>query len=230
LHAIRTSAAGGARKSAASRSASVATPFVVLQGNPDFQSENVVDTEIGYRNFVLQRLTLSVTAFDGRYHDLRSQEPTPPLGFPIVLGNLQSGRVRGLEFATHVAPTPSWQLFGGYTLLDESFEFDPASHDTTAGSLEHNDPRHQFWFRSFSDLPAGVSFDVTVRRVSALPRPVVSAHTELTLHVARPLTSQLQLEFVGDNLLHARQVELVQLGPPHAVPRSAFVRLTWQTR
>jgi hypothetical protein len=108
--------------------------------------------------------------------------------------------------------------------------FDPASLDTTGGFLEHNDPRHQLWFRSFSDLPGNVSFDLTLRRVSALPKPVVPGHTELTLHVARPVGASLLLEVVGDNLLHAREIELVQLGPPHAVPRSAFVRLTWETR
>ena len=206
------------------------TPFVVIQGNPGFQSENVIETELGYRNLAIPHVTLGVTVFNGRYDNLRSQEPTPLLGFPIVLGNLHSGHVRGVEIATHVEPRPWWQLFGGYTLLDESFEFDPASRDTTGGSLEHNDPRHQFWFRSSSDLPRRVSFDLTLRRVGALPKPVVPAHTELTLRVARPVTRSLLLELIGDNLLHARTLELVQLGPPHAVPRSAFVRLTWETR
>ena len=69
-----------------------------------------------------------------------------------------------------------------------------------------------------------------MRHVGALRKPVVPARTELTIRVARHVSTNLTLELVGDNLLHARQVELVQLGPPHAVPRSAFVRLSWETR
>jgi len=206
------------------------TQFVVIQGNPDFQSETVIDTEGGYRNVVVPHVSFGITGFTGHYDNLRSQEPTAPFGIPIVLGNLQSGRVSGIETGVHVEPRPSWQIFGGYTYLNEQFEFDPASHDPTGGSLEHNDPAHQFWFRSFSDLPWQVGFDVVYRWVAALPNPVVPSHSDLSIRIGRPLSSQLSLELIGDNLLHDRTLELKQVGPAHAVPRSFFVRLAWQSR
>ncbi len=205
------------------------TSTVVLRGNPDFQSETVIDTEGGYRNVVMPHVSFGVTAFTGDYDRLRSQEPTLPFGVPIVLNNLQSGRVSGIETGVHVEPRTSWQLFGGYTYLHEHFEFDPASHDPTGGNLEHNDPSHQVWFRSFSDLPGQVGFDVMYRWVAALPNPVVPSHADLSIRVARPITTRLSLEVLGDNLLHDRTLELKQLGPAHTVPRSFFIRLAWQS-
>ena len=204
------------------------TSFVVIQGNPDFQSETVIDIEGGYRNVAIPHVSLGVTGFSGKYDQLRSQEPTAPFGIPIVLGNLQRGRVSGVETAVHVEPRASWQIFGGYTFLHEDFEFDPASHDPTGGSLEHNDPAHQIWLRSFSDLPGDVGFDVVYRWVAALPNPAVPSHADLSIRIGWPITPRLAR-------IHRRQpaarptVELKQLDRARGA-RSFFIRLAWQSR
>jgi iron complex outermembrane receptor protein len=206
------------------------TPIVVLKGNPDFKSETVIAREIGYRARIIPKTAFGVTAFVNSYDDLRSQEPTPPAGLPIVIGNKENGRVAGVEAALTVEPVPSWQLNVSYGRLVERFSFDPDSRDPTGGALEHNDPPYQMRFRSFADLPGQVSLDLTMRWVAALPRPAVPEYAELTVRVARPLGRHLELEVIGDNLLHDRHLEFVNLGPPHAVPRSVFARVTWRSR
>ena len=205
-------------------------PFVVLTGSPDFRSETVIASEAGYRTNIIPRVSFGATVFANAYDDLRSQEPSPPAGIPIVLANNHSGRVSGLEVGAHVEPSPDWQLWATYAFLHERFEFDPGSRDTTGGSLEHNDPAHQARLRSFANLPGGIEFDMTMRWVGALPRPAVATYGELTLRLARAMGRGLELEVIGDNLLHRRHVELRQLGPVHAVPRSVFARLTWRSR
>jgi iron complex outermembrane receptor protein len=206
------------------------TPFVVIAGNPDFQSETVIATEIGYRARIIPRTAFGVTTFVNSYDDLRSQEPTPPLGIPIVIGNKENARVGGVEAAVTVEPVEAWQLHVSYSRLVERFSYDADSRDPTGGALEHNDPPHQLRLRSYTDLPGHVSLDLTMRWVDALPKPAVPAYAELTIRVARPLGRQLELELVGDNLLHDRHLEFVNLGPPHAVPRSVFARVTWRSR
>ena len=205
-------------------------PVVVLTGSPDFRSETVLGGEAGYRTKVLSRVSFGATVFANEYGDLRSQEPSVPAGVPIVLANKHSGRVSGLEVEAHVEATPDWQLWATYAFLHQRFGFDSDSRDTTGGSLEHNDPSHQVRLRSFANLPGGIEFDLTARWVGALPRPAVAAYGELTLRVARAMGRGLELELIGDNLLHRRHVELRQLGPVHAVPRSIFARLTWRSR
>lgn len=206
------------------------TPFVVLTGNPEFRSENVIAREIGYRARVIPKTAFGITVFVNSYSDLRTQEPTPPAGIPIVIDNKGDGRVAGIEFGVTVEPVPAWQLHVSYSGLNERFTFDPDSRDPTGGALEHNDPPHQFRFRSFADLPGRFSLDLTMRWIAALPRPAVAEYGELAVRVARPLGQHLELEFVGDNLLHDRHVEFVNLGPSHAVPRSVFARVTWRSR
>ena len=204
------------------------TPFVVLTGNPDFQSETVISTEVGYRRRFLPWISASATAFFNVYDALRSQEPTPPIGVPIVIGNKHSGRVRGFEVVAQVEPLRRWQVNVNYSRLAERFSFDADSRDPTGGMSEHNDPPHQLRLRSFTDLTDRWSFDATLRWVAALPRPAVPSYTELTLRVARMLGHGFEVDVVGENLLHDRHLQFVNLGPSHDVPRSVFARLTWR--
>ena len=130
----------------------------------------------------------------------------------------------------HVEPVPAWQIWAQYGYLHEDFSFEPGSGDPTGGSLEHNDPSHQWRLRSFADLPGRFELDVNWRWVGALPQPAVQSYAEMTLRVARPISKNMEVELIGDNLLHEQHVEFVQLGPVHAVPRAFYVRLTWRSR
>ena len=60
-------------------------PIVVLRGNPAFQSERVIASEAGYRRLVSDRWSFDVNTFYNAYDRLRTQEPTPPAGIPVVL-------------------------------------------------------------------------------------------------------------------------------------------------
>ena len=67
-------------------------------GNPDFQSEEVLNTEAGYRLEIGSVASVDVTAFVGRYDNLKTSEPLPPrmellpapahLFIPVQFGNL----------------------------------------------------------------------------------------------------------------------------------------------
>ena len=205
-------------------------PFVVLRGGEDFQSETMIGAEVGYRTFAIPKVGLAIVGFINEYDDIRSQEPTPPLGVPIVLDNQHHGRISGLEISARYQPGTDWEVSGGYAHLRERFGFDAGSRDRTSGSLEHNDPSHQVWLRLGADLPGGLAFDAMLRRVSALPAPVVPAYTELNLHLARLLTSRLEISVAAENLLHDRHAEWFNLGPRHGVPRAVFLRLTWRSQ
>src|SRR5207245_3818478 len=54
-------------------------PVVVgALGNPAFRSEDVVETEAGYRVEIGSIATIDVTAFDGHYDNLKTSEPLAP--------------------------------------------------------------------------------------------------------------------------------------------------------
>ena len=48
-------------------------------GNPDFRSERLLNAEVGYRLNLAQQASIDVVAFGGRYDDLQTFEPQPPV-------------------------------------------------------------------------------------------------------------------------------------------------------
>ncbi len=204
------------------------TNVVVLSGNPDFRSETVIATEAGYRQSAGKYLSFDLASFVNDYRDLRTLEPTPPAGVPIVLGNNMTARTAGLEAGADVAPIEAWRLHAGYSLLSERFTLVNGSRDPAQGTNEHNDPRHQFWLRSFVDLPRTLEFDAVLRAVGALPSPAVPGYTELTLRFGWGHTGPIELSVVGDSLLHDIHREFQIGGPPESVRRAVYAQVTWR--
>ena len=202
-------------------------PFVVLRGDPAFHSESVVATELGYRRAVSPRLSVDLASFVNVYDDLRTQEPSPPAGLPIVLSNELNARTAGIEATAAYQAAARVQLHAGYTLLSERFRLDPGSFDLTNGTSEYNDPRHQVWLRAFTDLPASMEGDAVFRYVGRLPHPPVPAYAELTLRLGWR-SGPVDLSIVGDNLLHDHHPEFGDLNPREEYRRSAFGQLTWR--
>ena len=204
-----------------------AAPFVVLRGDPAFRSETVVATELGYRRAVSPRLSVDVATFVNSYDNLRTQEPSPPAGLPIVLSNKLNARTAGVEATAAYQAAARVQLHAGYTFLSGRFRLDPDSLDVTSGTSEYNDPKHQVWLRAFADLPAALEGDAVFRYVGTLPHPPVPGYAELTLRLGWR-RGPVELSIVGDNLLHDHHPEFGNLSPREEYRRSAFGQLTWR--
>ncbi len=170
---------------------------------------------------------MDLASFVNTYDNLRTQEPSPPAGLPIVLSNMLNARTAGLEATAAYQAAARLQLHGGYTFLSERFRLDPGSFDLTKGTSEYNDPKHQVWLRAFADLPASFEADAVFRYVGRLPHPVVPGYAELTLRLGwrRGAT---ELSIVGDNLLHDHHPEFGDLKPREEYRRSAFGQVTWR--
>jgi iron complex outermembrane recepter protein len=206
----------------------LATQRVTLTGSQDFEAEEVIAFEAGYRVRPISILSIDAAAFSNRYDQLRSTELTfvpQPL---IVLQNLLNGRTRGVEVASTIQPMPAFRVHGSYAYLHKVLTFDPGSRDVYGGAVEGNDPSHLLSFRSSVDLPRHTSFDLFFRRAGARPAPFTPAYSELDLRVGWRARPGWDLSIVGQNLLHARHSELLPLNAPHYdFRRGAFVRSRW---
>jgi iron complex outermembrane receptor protein len=195
---------------------------VALVGGGDpFVAESVIAYEAGYRVQPLPSLSIDIAAYHNEYDRLRSQEPGPP----IVLANGLRGRTNGLETEVTLRPTSWMRWQGSWTLFDKHLELRPGSADPTGGVSEGNDPRHQFGLRASLNLPSRTELEGFLRRVGELPAPAVPAYTELDLRAAWTVTDDVELAFVGRNLLHASHPEF---GPPSlrrvAIERSLYAQ------
>jgi iron complex outermembrane receptor protein len=182
--------------------------LVVARGNPAFESERLIASEIGYRMAATPMVAVDIVGFHHALDRLRSQEAPagfPP--FPVVVGNTLNGTATGIEASITVQPRDWWRADLSYTGQDVRLTRDAGSRDVGQGATEANDPAHQVAFRNSLDLPGDVEVDVRVRRVSTLPSPVVPAYAELAFRVGWQATPRVTLALVGEDVLHDHHAE-----------------------
>ncbi|HEY7215787.1 MAG TPA: TonB-dependent receptor [Thermoanaerobaculia bacterium] len=203
-------------------------PVVLVQGSRDFESEEVIAYEAGYRILPRSDVSLEISTFYNVYDHLRSQEP-PATGapFPITLANGLNATTYGAEMQLNVQAAPWWRLYGAYTWFHSRFTRDPDSRDPTGGASEGDDPGNRFAIRSYVDLPRGVELDAWLRYVDSLPNPFIPSYTELDLRLGWRPSDRLELSLVGQNLLHERHAEFFT-ARPEEVQRGVFGRAVWR--
>jgi len=208
----------------------LAGPVVTVRGDRDFESEELIAYELGYRRQPLRNLVLDAALFYNVYDNLRSQETSAtPSGLPVVLANKLEAETWGLELRASYQPLAWWRLYAGYALFDKELRLDPDSRDPTGGKFEGNDPRHRFMLRSLADLPGGFELDGLLRYVDELPFPAVEAYTELDLRLGWRATDRLDLSLVGQNLLHGSHPEFGIPSPTRQeVERGLSGKVTWR--
>ena len=210
-------------------------PVVVgALGNPALQSEEVVDTEAGYRREIGSVASIDVTAFVGRYDNLKTSEPLAPrmeltpapahLFIPVQFANLLEATSSGVEIGAHWMPASWWRVDGSYSTFHLTPHVSAASRDTAAASFDGNAPRAQWQARSAFSLARGVELDAMLFHAGALANLQIGAYTRADARLQVPLTRRLSLSVVGQNLFDPAHAEYAGAGAivtPTLVPRSA---------
>lgn len=201
-------------------------PFRVV-GNPEFQPEELIAYELGYRYRPRPDLLFDLATFYNRYDDLRSQEPSPSGPF-LVLGNRLEGATYGAELTGRFDATKRLHVQGGLTRLHTDLRFEPGSGDPTGGRSEANDPDLHGFLRVDLDLPREVEVGAWVRYVDDLPFPEVPSYTALDLRLGWRPVPGLELSLVGQNLLEERHVEFGSPATREAVERGVYGEVLWR--
>ncbi|HXT41940.1 MAG TPA: TonB-dependent receptor, partial [Candidatus Angelobacter sp.] len=214
------------------------TPGVqaLIQGNREFDSEELLAYEAGYRWRPLDRITLDVSAYYHDYSNLRSLEPSgvlpgPPVTISVVAANRINGETYGVEFAPSWQITEWWRVQAAYTFMQMQLHRDAGSQDTTTEANEGRNPHHQFSLRSSLDLPHDIEFDCTLRYVESLPDFQIPSYVVMDARLAwRPLKN-LELAIVGQNFLDDRHPEFQPVLIPTErteVQQSVYGKVTWR--
>jgi len=220
----------------------VGTPeaIVAIFGQRDFESERLLAFELGYRVQPTKRVSLDVASFFNYYDRLRSGENgtvtlegvPPHLLVPVVLSNRMVGETFGVELAATVQLADWWRLRGSYTWLNMRLYPRAGSTDTTANTLEGQNPRHQFGLRSSMELPGHVAFDCGLRFVDELPAMGVPSYVALDVRLAWRPHPRWEMSVVGLNLLDDRHPEfqpaIAVQSQATEVERSVYGKLTWR--
>src|ERR1700693_2824920 len=132
--------------------------LITVYGSHNFQSEDLLAYELGYRVQVTSTLSTDVATFYNQYSNLRTAEPGAPfiegspvptaIVVPFVAGNKMGGGTYGAELIADWKVTPKWRLVGSYSYLQMDIAQNASSLDPTADLPNRSSPRHQWYVRS----------------------------------------------------------------------------------
>jgi iron complex outermembrane recepter protein len=193
-------------------------------GGPNFQAEVASVTQAGYRTRIAQVLTWSVTAYRHDWTRLRSA--TAP---PVFFENKIEGPAYGLETWATWQALRAWRVSGGVTLLRKALRLEPGSTDMLGPenpSLS-NDPGEQWMLRSSFTPWRTHDIDLLVRRVGALPHPIVPAYTAVDVRYGWRLRPDVELAVLGQNVFDRRHPEFNALPGRSEFERGVSVQMRW---
>lgn len=214
---------------AVSRAVRIPTRFDydLAGGRKNFSSEKITAYEVGYRVRPVDRLSLSLSVFYNRYHDLRSID-TISSGPPPVYGLANSQRAEswGFEFSGNFQATDWWRLRGGFTYFDKNISAVGAKVVPVSSAFEGVDPKNIFMLQSILDLRKNVHFDVVARYSDVLPSiaagiPKVASYFTFDARLAWQYRC-FEISVVGQNLWEDQHSEVGS----SKIPRSVYGKIT----
>ena len=213
-----------------------------VYGSNQFQSEDLLAYEVGYRVQVSNNVSADIATFYNNYTHLRSAEPWAPfvqtdpaplhLVVPFVASNKMHGGTYGAELFTEYKVIPRWKLAGSYSYLQMDIRKDATSLDPTPDNPNMSSPRHQFYVRSSLDVFRKLEHDFTVRYVDDLPGLSIPSYYSVDTHFSYALPRSLELSIGSQNLLNHQHLEFVPdfiNVSPTEVKRSIYGSITWHS-
>ncbi len=210
-----------------------------VQGSNDFESENVMAYEAGYRYVGNEQFSFDLAAFYNDYDDLRCYRDNGHGAINIVNDIDASGY--GFEVSTRWQPLPWMDSEFNYTYLRISTHakhYPPGDFSVSAIVDEHSSPRHQLALMTHIDLGNSVRLNLAGRYVSGLDVAsptafyndvIIQSYYALDANICWQVNDAVAVQISGKNLLDSKHLEFVgeYFIPATEISRSCFARLTW---
>lgn len=215
--------------------------LVSLLPNQDFESEDLLAFELGYRFIPDSKFFVDMALFYNYYDNLNSFEPVTPffetdpspahLVIPVRFGNGLEGETFGVEGAVKWIPASWWELNLGFNLLGMDLRPQKSSLDTTTANTEDNTPSFQWNFRSYLDLPHNLELDTAVYHVGRIGNLRVPAYVRWDVRLGWKPKDNIELSLGVLNLNDSSHPEFTEgqiaLRSNSEAPRSVYGKLTW---
>ncbi len=213
---------------------------VRLLGNDDFEPEETLAYEVGYRWHALDSLSLDIAAFHNEYDELSSIELGEPfvegddqVVLPLMSENLTDGYSRGFEALVSYTPMNHWRLTTSYAYLDMEL-FARGMDINFERLIEGSTPRHQFAINSAVDW-RDYQFDLQLRyqgEIESIPAirdgETIPAYTELNMRIARQFGDHIEVSLVGNNLLDGEHPEFGEPDARGQIERSVYGKVVYR--
>jgi len=219
------------------------TPVLIsVLGNPQFQNEELIAYEFGYRTTVSEHLSFDLAAYYNDYDKQQSTEPSTPffepspapphLVVPSTYENLIYGETYGVEIAAKWKITNRWTVSPSYDFERIHMQASPLSQDTqTVPETEGSDPHMHAEVRSHIELSKSLGWDTSAYFVDRLIAQDVPSYTRLDTGLSWRWKEGVSLSLVGQSLLRDHHLEFVDFSGASRsteIKRSAYAKITWQ--
>jgi len=212
---------------------------IAIFGDEDFDSEEVIAYEIGYRCELTAHLSVDMTAFYNTYDNLLTSEPgslffdpspLPHMVIPFYMGNKMDGHTYGAEVAAIWNITEKWKVTASYSYLQIQLHSDSSNMAIDAEEGEGDSPHNRFHLQSCLNLPYRLEFDQSLYYVDNLPTQHVPKYFRLDLRLGWHPTEKVELSICGQNLLDSQHSEFVDYGgnSPREIERSVYGKIAWK--
>lgn len=218
------------------------TNIVTLSGDENYDAEDLVAYEAGYRGRLADELSIDAALFYNMYDNLESTEPAgapfvggsstmPFVEIPLIVDNKLEGDTYGGEITLDYRPTEDLRFVAWYALVAIDLRRTAGSLDEIYIGGENQTPRHQAHLRTSIDLPRNLELDLMLRYVDQISTFNVDDYVELDARLGWHATKDLELAVVGQNLLDNGHVEfasnLVDTELTQ-VQRGVFAKVNWK--
>ncbi len=215
--------------------------FISLLPNQDFESEDLLAFEMGYRFLPESKFFVDLALFYNLYDNLNSFEPETPffetdpspahLVIPVKFGNGLEGETFGVEGAVKWTPVSWWEMNVGFNLLGMDLRPKSSSLDTTTANTENNTPSFQWHLRSYLDLPHNLELDTAVYHVGRIGNLRVPAYVRWDVRLGWKPKDNIELSIGVLNINDSSHPEFTEgqiaLRSNSEAPRSVYGKLTW---
>jgi iron complex outermembrane recepter protein len=203
-----------------------------IVGDENYDSEELVAYELGYRVQPHDSVSFDVALFFNDYDRLRSLTAQPPVIGPVsVVAGVPDNQAEGHSYGGELASTwrvrDNWRLVGSYSFIQGQFE-GPAG--ARAPEYVDSAAEHQFQLRSYYNLTKSLSFNAALFFVDAVEQNSTPSYARFDLNVAYQPTEQLELTVGVANLFDDRHPESGGEGSNvlSEVPRTVFAQLNYR--
>ena len=214
---------------------------VYINGNPQFDSEDLVAYELGYRARVTPNLSLDAAVFLNRYTGIRHVipvgsstlfTPTPHIAVETLAVNAIDGTTTGAEVSLNWHPLPSLQFNSSISVIDYDLEAPaiPGIVDSTQ-AIAGTTPRFEVKFHATWSINEHLSLNLFLDHRDELPASQIPAYTGLDARLAWRPNDRWEVALTGQDLLDPSHAEFPATflgGPVRELARTVF--LTTQLR
>jgi len=198
---------------------------ITVNGSNQFESEEVISYEFGYRTTFIDNLSIDFTAFYNDYSHLKSNESLTgiPNEIATVFANNNSAQTYGFEVATVWQMLDWWRWDANYSLFKMEFDGQDAAAETGIS------PQQSVSFRSAISPTKDIDLDLLFRYVGTYRDPDINDYVSLDIRLAWQPIKSLELSLAGQNLLAEHHLEYTNTSfpTPIEIDRGMYGKLVW---